>query len=472
VFIRRSRLQQDCSTVLTTLTTTTKEQRPDRFENMINRYKARGFNIVADFLSTKARKSLNTAISYSHPLDYLNSFIEQNYKDKDKGYNYNIQTILKPLQKGKIDVYRLLNSFVPYLQNNTKNGPNLVPKSIDNYMIAARSYFQYNDIEISPAKFKYKVSMPPMYREDEEAIGSTDIKEILNHCNNRRLKAYLLVLASGGMRAKEALSLRECDIDFSEINFADPNDRSEPARVHIRKEFSKTRIDRYAFISNEAARYLHEWIEWKYRDRTKENKQLVNRVRNKEQDLIFSVFTYIPGQTMATIRGGLVRRNRDLNGLYIKIMLEFQKLLKTAGFTSRKEDGVFKRRKITLHSFRRFVKTTVSNQTRNSDYSEWLLGHRKSVYWVNKPEELKRIYREDCMRYLTFLDYPTLEATGRSFEAQLKQKDKEIVELKAKIGHIELTKELESKQNADVIGDLAKSVEELQKEVKELKSKH
>jgi hypothetical protein len=31
---------------------------------------------------------------------------------------------------------------------------------------------------------------------------------------------------------------------------------------------------------------------------------------------------------------------------------------------------------------------------------------------VNKREELKRIYRDDCQKYLTFLDYTTLEATG------------------------------------------------------------
>jgi integrase len=100
-------------------------------------------------------------------------------------------------------------SFVTHLQNNIKNGADLMPKTLDNYMVAARSYFQYNDIDISPAKFKYKISMPPIYREDEQAIDSTDIKEILNHCTIRRLKAYLLVLASGGMRAVEALAIRE-----------------------------------------------------------------------------------------------------------------------------------------------------------------------------------------------------------------------------------------------------------------------
>jgi integrase len=283
------------------------------------------------------------------------------------------------------------------------------------YISAAKSYFQFNDIDISPSRFKYRVSLPTVHREDEKAIDSNDIKEILHHCNNRRLKAFILVLASGGMRASEALAIRECDIDFSGINFADLADRINPAGIRIRKEYSKTRTERRIFISNEAARYLHEWIEWKYRDRHAERKYytLKNRVRS-ENDLIFSTIN-------AT----------DPYGIYFKMSVEFQKVL--AGLASRKEDGVYKRRKITFHSFRRFVKTTIANQTRNSDYSEWFLGHKKSPYYTNKPEELKRIYKEDCMKYLTFLDYPTLEATGASYEAKLKEKDKEIEALKQQV---------------------------------------
>jgi hypothetical protein len=112
-------------------------------------------------------------------------------------------------------------------------------------------------------------------------------------------------------------------------------------------------------------------------------------------------------------------------------------VLKDARLESRKEDGVYKRRKITFHSFRRFVRTTMSNQTGNSDYREWFLGHKKSVYYTNKPDDLKRIYKEQCMKYLTFLDYATVEATGRSFEAQLKQKDSVIEQLNQRIVKLE-----------------------------------
>jgi hypothetical protein len=38
----------------------------------------------------------------------------------------------------------------------------------------------------------------------------------------------------------------------------------------------------------------------------------------------------------------------------------------------------YKKRKITLRSFRRFVKTVIRNQA-NQDYSEWFLGHSNDL---------------------------------------------------------------------------------------------
>jgi hypothetical protein len=89
------------------------------------------------------------------------------------------------------------------------------------------------------------------------------------------------------------------------------------------------------------------------------------------------------------------------------------------------------RRKITLHSFRRFVKTVISDQT-NTDYSEWFLGHNKSPYYTKKEPERREIYATKCMKYLTFLDYTTLEATGRNIEDKLSEKDKQIEALTKK----------------------------------------
>ncbi len=65
-------------------------------------------------------------------------------------------------------------------------------------------------------------------------------------------------------------------------------------------------------------------------------------------------------------------------------MVEFEKLLTIAGMDERKEG--MQRRKITLHSLRRFCKSVISNQV-NQDYSEWFLGHNKSPYYTIKEGE-------------------------------------------------------------------------------------
>jgi integrase len=115
----------------------------------------------------------------------------------------------------------------------------ITPTSIKLYLASIRSYFAYYDVDIIPSKFKRKVKLPKVYREDEEPLDVSDIRKILLSCNNRRLKPYLLVLASGGMRIVEGLAIRLKDIDFS----------VRPTKIHIRKEFAKTKV----FIMNNSS---------------------------------------------------------------------------------------------------------------------------------------------------------------------------------------------------------------------------
>jgi hypothetical protein len=102
-----------------------------------------------------------------------------------------------------------------------------------------------------------------------------------------------------------------------------------------------------------------------------------------------------------------------------------------AKMDERKEDGLGRRRRITLHSLRRFVKTVISDQV-GQDYSEWFLGHVKSPYYTKKEIDRREIYITKCMKYLTFLDYSILEARGKSIEAKLREKDQEMDLMKEK----------------------------------------
>jgi integrase len=405
-----------------------------RLENIIEKYSKQGFTTVASFLQTKSRRSKGTAITFSIGLRHLNNFIIKHYN------KYDILSILKVIQKRKLDVYRLLNDYVSYLENID----GLSTSSMHSYMNAARSYFQYNDIIITASGFRNKVGLPSILKEKEVAIDATDIREMLNHCTNRRLKAYLLVLASSGMRATEALAMRVRDINFGNSLV----DKNECATVTVRAEYAKTGDSRDVYISNEAARYVKDWIDWKYRDRTKERKyyKLLNRMQS-ENDLIFSTVNAI-----------------NPRGIYFKMLEEFQKVLKLAGLDSRKEGGKYKRRKITFHSFRRFVKTTISNQTGNADYSEYILGHR-DTYYTNKSGELERIYKEQCMKYLTFLSYDTVQTTATTFEAKLKAaeriKDEEIAKLQMEIENLK-SKNAQQQTMLQRLSDIEKTVQKMQ----------
>jgi integrase len=346
---------------------------------------------VSSFLLSISRNSSASESAYLNGLVHFQRYFLQDGKLS----SYSVDSIILPLSKEEINIYELLDSFISFLVLQKLSIP-----TIKLYMTAVRSYLAYHDIDVVPSKFKRKVKMPKAYREDEEALDVQDIRNILLVCTNRRLKAYILVLASGGFRAVEALAIRLRDIDFT----------LSPTKIHVRKEYSKTRVARDVYISVEATKYLKDWMNWKY----KGNEWTKTA---KLDDLVFGA---------NKIKGGPKPRC-----LYIKIVNEFQKLLSVAKMDERKEDGLGRRRRITLHSLRRFVKTVISDQV-GQDYSEWFLGHVKSPYYTKKEIDRREIYITKCMKYLTFLDYSILEARGKSIEAKLREKDQEIDLMKEK----------------------------------------
>jgi len=153
------------------------------------------------------------------------------------------------------------------------------------------------------------------------------------------------------MRATERLAIRLMVVDFSD----------SPSKVHIRREYAKTKVPRDIYMSEEATQYLKQWLDWKYQDRKIKGSTIKRQALG--HDLVFTVYNA-----------------NDPNSLYVKVLNEFERLLNVAGMDQRKDSGVQQRRKVTLHSMRRFVKTVVSDQV-NQDYSEWFIGHNKSPYY-------------------------------------------------------------------------------------------
>ena len=338
------------------------------------------------FLDSIGNNSIRTRSNYATGLVHLQRFLYYRFNGE-----HDVGSIIDLILHNQMNVYELLNNFVTF-EDSKKNQEKNKPQSIKTYLVGIKSYFAYYDIDIIPSKFKRKVKIPKTLKEKEEPIDAADIRKILLSCNNRRLKTYLLILASGGLRAVEGCAIRIKDINFE----------GSPTMIHIRAEYVKTRVGRDIYISDEATRYLKQWLDWKYRERS-----------ISPDDLVFNTFR--------------VKSKPEI--LYVKLASEFTKVLKVAGLDERKEG--MRRRKITLHSLRRFVKTVLSDEV-GGDYSEWFLGHNGSVYYTKKESERREIYLTKCMKYLTFLDYTALEARGKSIEAKLSEKDMEMQAMKKK----------------------------------------
>jgi integrase len=185
------------------------------------------------------------------------------------------------------------------------------------------------------------------------------------------MKTYLLFLAATGCRATETLSIRLCDIDFDK----------DPATVLMRGEFTKIKTSRIILLTRELTDQLKLWLRFKYRTRSigyydSKNKRTINKVKTptvNDKLFIFSANT---------------DKNPDLVHLYNNFLSIFDRTLDRLGgtYAEFEDEETKKRRKITFHSFRRYVKGVISDLG-FSDYSEYYIGHQGSTYYKNRERE-------------------------------------------------------------------------------------
>ena len=169
------------------------------------------------------------------------------------------------------------------------------------------------------------------------------------------------------------------------------------------------------FLTEEITQQLTSWLAYKYRKRRVchnwNNEHDVNRMKTvteyripdkKENDLVFAVYQN--------------KKMPNPDGIYDDIAKSFAKTLDRMG-RGQREDGNENRRQITLHSFRRFVKTTISDLG-YADYSEYFIGHSGSTYWRKKDSEKAEIFRK-IEPYLTFLNVHQLERQGADIQTKV-----------------------------------------------------
>jgi integrase len=158
-------------------------------------------NTINSFVRTANTMNKSTAYRYLSRLKIFENFVVANVN------NLGVHNLLLEIKKGTQDPYDILNSYVADLKNCK-----ISAIAIKQRLITVKNFFEYNDIDISPRRFKSKVKLPRIVRKKKEGLSKEDVIEILNVCDNIRLRTYVILLAATGMRATEALSISIKDI--------------------------------------------------------------------------------------------------------------------------------------------------------------------------------------------------------------------------------------------------------------------
>jgi len=224
------------------------------------------------------------------------------------------------------------------------------PATIRNYFTFIRSYLSRNDINTDLQDIKYHVKFPKRIKESKNAVTKELISKILTVCDVR-YQALILSLASSGMRVGEILEARIGWLDFSFL------ESDGLVMIKIPALTTKGKSDRITFITNEAYESLKPFLKSKL----------------STTDHIFDI-SYGAGA-------------------------EYMKWVRTKiGFDDRYSSGVHK---LTIHSFRSFTRTVLSDHT-TMEFAYFLLGQEGYLpeYYRKSPSEAAKLYKQ-AVPYLT-----------------------------------------------------------------------
>jgi hypothetical protein len=207
-------------------------------------------------------------------------------------------------------------------------------------------------------------------------------------------------------------------------------------------------VERTIFLTDEMTKQLRQWLEFKHRTRRVCQKDRLTGKTLTE----YRTLTPDPYALIFAVRQDIA--DPDPRNLYTNLRIDFAKTLDRIGKGSREDNK--RRRKITLHSFRRFVKSTISDLG-FGDYSEDFIGHDGSTYYRKTVREKAEIFTK-IEPYLTFLDFATLERKGADTNTRIEELES--------INQILRQKD---SMNTDAIATLSDQLDKVMQEIEILK---
>jgi integrase len=380
---------------------------------------------IMKYIEAKTIQDKNTGMTYKTRMQSFAQFVYRRYNKTP------VDNFLEQIKAGKYDPYDILAEYSGFLRNERHSTKSKLTANVIRARVkTARKFFRFNKILVTVEDFNELVPLPRKEQPPKEGIDKSKVARYLNACKNIQLKTALHVMASNGPRPIELCAVRECDVNLD----------SDPATITYRAEYSKMRVARTRPLTREAADQLRLWDTFKYRTRwttvkgEEENGEYVKKFAAPKRDpynLLLSMPHFNEGKATP-------------EGLYDFLSGAFAELIDIlddndgsgSGSSSNGSNGrkVGERRKVTLKTFRDFVKSTISDLG-YSDFSEWMIGHAGSTYYQKSDKERMDLFRK-LEPYLTYLDVASLEAKGADVESKTQQVVVENISLKQQVDEL------------------------------------
>ena len=374
---------------------------------------------ITKYINAKMIQSKNTGMTYKTRMQSFAQFVYRRYNKTP------VDDFLKQIKAGKkYDPYDILTEYSGFLRNERHNENKLTANVIRARVKTVRKFFRFNKISITVEDFNELVPLPRKEQRTKKGIDKTDVARYLNACKNIQLKTALHVIAANGPRAIEPCAVRECDVNLD----------SDPPTITYTAEYSKMRVARTRPLTREAANQLRLWDKFKYRTRWTTVKE-----ENGEYVRKFAAPKRNPHNLLLSMPH-LNEEKSTPEGLYDYFAEAFAELVDTLDNGESGNGGnnnsrkIGEHRKVTLKTFRDFVKSTISDLG-YSDFSEWMIGHAGSTYYQKSEKERMDLFRK-LESYLTYLDVASLEAKGADVEAKTQQVMAENLSLKQQVDEL------------------------------------
>jgi len=327
-------------------------------------------------------------------------------------YNCDEVQLTFRIENKELDIYHILSEYVIFLDKKS-----IKPKTIRLWLSVVKGYFSYMGIDVFAEKCKQIVKLPKVRRLKKEALTKEILIKLLHNLDTK-LQTAVLVAVSSGLRVGEISGLTLSDIEF----------HSDPVKINVRAETSKSGEDRETYISKEASEALRDYLQrffgWREDSPNKNLQHLrifgrTNRIRERDNRLPTS--------------------EEQLSEAILLQKALIRKIKKVSDLNKMARNG---RRVIHFHAFREFFYTQVSNVS-GSNFAHALMGHHEylDTYYALSEKQQVNLYKK-AESYLTISDYTKIEKSleniqnkqtdivekYETFERYLRQKDPAFLE--------------------------------------------